>query len=137
MKIVFMLLLACSLVMAITAEDAAWVLNAKPSLSKALQKAKKAQKKMVLLVIVKDGCSWCEKMIHNTLSSKKVKEALSDSVLAVVDLYTSLPNGMHAEFTPTMFFIDAKTGKVIQKNIGYEEPGGFIIDIVSAKEKLP
>ena len=137
MKILFILLFACSTMMAITAEDAAWVLNAKTSLSKALQKAKKTQKKMVLLVVVKDGCNWCEMMVHKTLSSKNIKEALSDSVLAVVDLSTPLPKGMHAELTPTMFFLDAKTGNVVQKNIGYDDPGGFLIDIISAKEKLP
>ena len=137
MKILCILLLACNLAIAITAEDAAWILDAQTSFANAIKKAKKEQKKMVLLVVVKDGCSWCEKMVYNTLNRKNIKEALSETVVAVVDLYTSLPKGIHAEFTPTMFFIDVKTGKVIQKNVGYEEPGGFIIDIVSAKEKLP
>jgi len=43
---------------------------------------------------------------------------------------------MHAELIPTMFFLDAKTGAVVQKKIGYDDPGSFLIDIVSAKEKL-
>ena len=137
MRLLLILLFICSSAMAITAKDAAWLLDAQSSFPQAIQKAQKEHKEMVLLVVVQDGCDWCEKMVHHTFKNQKIKEALSDIVVAVVDLNTSLPKGMHAKLTPTMFFIEAKTGKVLQKNVGYESPGGFLIDIVSAKEKLP
>ena len=137
MKLLFLLFFICSSMMAITAEDAAWVLNTQTNFSKAMQQAKKAQKKMVLLVVVKDGCSWCEKMVLKTLSDPKIKKALTDTEIVVVDFHATLPQGLEVQLTPTMFFIDAQTGKVVQKTIGFEETGSFLIDIVSAKEKLP
>lgn len=137
MKTVIIVLLLCTSLMAITAEDAAWLLDAETSLSKATQKAKKEHKKMVLLVVVRDGCDWCEKMVHETLRSEKIKKALSDTVVAVVDLSTPLPKGIYAAVTPTIFFIDAGSGRAVEKSIGYSRPGSFLIDIVSAKEKLP
>ncbi len=137
MKSVLMFLLLCTSVMAVTAGEAAWLLDAETTLSKAMQKAKQEHKKMVLLVVVRDGCDWCEKMVHQTLRSEKITKALSDTVVVVVDLNTPLPKGIYAAVTPTMFFIDAGSGKAVHKSVGYDDPGGFLIDIVSAQEKLP
>jgi len=135
MKAVIMfVLLVCNL-MAISAQDAAWVLNAQTDLTKALQKAN-AEKKMVLLVVVKDDCNWCEKMIHETLKDKDIQDNLSNTVTVIVDVNGKLPNDFKVTKTPAIFFIDAETKKSILENVGYVKKGAFLIDIISANEMM-
>ena len=135
MKAVIMfVLLVCNL-MAISAQEAAWVLDAQTDLTKALQKAK-AENKMVLLVVVKDDCNWCEKMVHETLKDKDIQENLSNMVTVIVDIHGKLPNDFKVIKTPAMFFIDPKNGKSVFKNIGYVKKGAFLIDIISANEVM-
>ena len=135
MKAVIMfVLLVCNL-MAISAEDAAWVLDAQTDLAKAFQKAK-SEKKMILLVVVKDDCNWCEKMVYNTLKDKSIQENLTNTVTVIVDIHGKLPNDFKVTKTPAMFFIDPKNGKSVYKNIGYVKKGAFLIDIISANEVM-
>jgi len=135
MKAVIMfVLLVCNL-MAISAQDAAWVLNAQTDLTKALQKAN-AEKKMVLLVVVKDDCNWCEKMVHETLKDKDIQDNLSNTVTVIVDVNGKLPNDFKVTKTPAIFFIDAETKKSILENVGYVKKGAFLIDIISANEMM-
>jgi len=132
--VIIFVLLVCNL-MAISAQDAAWVLNAQTDLTKALQKAN-AEKKMVLLVVVKDDCNWCEKMIHETLKDKDIQDNLSNTVTVIVDVNGKLPNDFKVTKTPAIFFIDAETKKSILENVGYVKKGAFLIDIISANEMM-
>jgi thioredoxin-related protein len=121
--------------MAISAEETAWALDAQNDFTKALQKAK-TENKMLLLVVVKDDCTWCEKMVHETLKDKDIQDSLSNMVTAVVDVHGKLPNDFKVRKTPTVFFIDAKSEKSVYKNIGYVKKGAFLIDIISANEMM-
>ena len=132
--VIIFVLLVCNL-MAISAQDAAWVLNAQTDLTKALQKAN-AEKKMVLLVVVKDDCNWCEKMVHETLKDKDIQDNLSNTVTVIVDVNGKLPNDFKVTKTPAIFFIDAETKKSILENVGYVKKGAFLIDIISANEMM-
>ena len=125
-------LLVCNL-MAITAQDAAWVLDAQTDLTKAFQKAR-AENKMVLLVVVKDDCNWCEKMVYDTLKDKDIQDNLTNMVTVIVDVNKKLPDAFKVTQTPAIFFIDAKTKKSVLENVGYIKKGGFLIDIISASE---
>ncbi len=134
--IVIALFFVCQL-FAITAKDAAWVLDAQTSLQKAVKKAEAEHKKMVVLVVVKDGCGWCEKMVHETLSDKKVRQKLSDdAVMAVIDLYSPQAKKLGAEYTPMVYFWDVKRHKPVHTLLGFEKAGTFLIDIVSAIDKI-
>lgn len=135
MKTVIMFVLLICNLMAINAKDAAWILDAQTDLTKALEKAK-SEKKMVLLVVVKDGCSWCEKMVYETLKDKNIQENLENSVTVIVDINGKLPNDFKASRTPAMFFIDAKKEKSVLENFGYVKKGAFLIDIISANEMM-
>ncbi len=135
MKAVIMFALMVCNLMAISASEAAWVLDAQTDLTKALQKAK-AENKMVLLVVVKDDCNWCEKMVHETLKDKDIQDNLSNMVTVIVDIHGKLPNDFKVIKTPAMFFIDPKNGKSVFKNIGYVKKGAFLIDIISANEVM-
>jgi thioredoxin-related protein len=132
--VIFFALMICNL-MAISAEEAAWALDAQNDFTKALQKAK-TENKMLLLVVVKDDCTWCEKMVHETLKDKDIQDSLSNMVTAVVDVHGKLPSDFKVRKTPTVFFIDAKSEKSVYKNIGYVKKGAFLIDIISANEMM-
>jgi len=135
MKILIMFaLLVCNL-MAINAKDAAWVLDAQTDLTKAFKLAK-AENKMLLLVVVKDDCSWCEKMVYDTLKDKNIQENLTNTVTVIVDVNEKLPDTFNVTQTPAVFFIDAKTKKSVLENVGYIKKGGFLIDIISASEMI-
>lgn len=129
------LLLVCNL-MAVTAEDAAWLLNAQTDFNKALKKARNEKKPMLVLIVVKDGCSWCEKMVNETMQDKKIKDALADSVIVVADFHSDVAKAYKAKLTPTIYFIDPKTKKSVAEQIGYEKPGNFHITIISAFDSL-
>ena len=135
MKTVMMFVLLICNLMAISAQEAAWVLDAQTDFTKAFQKAK-AENKMVLLVVVKDDCNWCEMMVHNTLKDKDIQDNLSNMVTVIVDINEKLPNDFKVTKTPAMFFIDAKKEKSVFKNVGYVKKGAFLIDIIYANEVM-
>jgi len=132
--VMLFILLVCNL-MAISVQEAAWVLDAQTDLTKALKKAR-AENKMVLLVVVKDDCNWCEKLVHDTLKDKDIQDNLSNMVTVIVDINGKLPNDFKVTKTPAMFFIDAKKEKSVFENIGYVKKGAFLIDIISANEMM-
>lgn len=134
MKTVIMFAMIVCNLMAITADDAAWLLGAQTDLNKAFEKAKDEKKKMVLLVVVKDDCNWCELMVHETLKDTNIQENLTDMVTVVVDINGKLPDEFKTKLTPTMFFIDVKSKKSVLENFGYIKKGAFLIDIISASE---
>lgn len=136
MKIFIITMLIVSHLMAITVEDAAWVLDAQTDLDKAFKKAKAEKKDLLLLVAIKASCDWCEKMIHDTLRDEKVRDQLSDVVIVVVDMKSKSAKDLNATLAPTMYFIDVSTKKPVQEHIGYEKAGSFLIDIISAKGEL-
>jgi len=132
--IIIFAMIVCNL-MAISADDAALILDAQTDLNQAFKKAK-TENKMVLLVVVKDDCNWCEMMIHDTLTDPNIQEKLADIVTVVVDINGKLPKEFKTKLTPAIFFIDAKSKKSVLKNYGYIKKGSFLIDIVSANEMV-
>ena len=135
MKTVIMFALLVCHLMAISAQNAAWVLDAQTDLNKAFKMAK-AENKMMLLVVVKDDCTWCEKMVYDTLKDKDIQDNLSNMVTVIVDVNEKLPDTLKVTQTPAIFFIDAKTKKSVLENVGYIKKGGFLIDIISANEMI-
>ena len=136
MKIIIIFVLLVYNLMAISVEDAAWLLNAETDLNKAYKVAKTQKKKMLLLVIVKDGCNWCSMMVENTLRDKTIQANLEDMVTVVVDSNNTLPKTFKTKLTPTMFFIDVENKKSVLKQTGYIKKGTFLIDIISASEMV-
>jgi len=134
--LIFLLLLICSNSMAITAKDAAWALDAQTNLHKALEQAKKEKKEMVLLLVIQNGCQWCEKMVHGTMQSPNIKNTLDDTIVVIIDIGSELAKKYKVKLTPAAFFIDVKTGKSVYQQIGYEKPGSFLISIIHAKDNI-
>jgi thioredoxin-related protein len=136
MKTLLLSLLLISNLLAITAKDYAPTLNALTNMSDAYTKAKSDKKSMILVIVIKDGCHWCEKMVENTMQDKAVKDALSDTVVVLTDFDSELSKTYKADLTPSLYFIDAKTKESVYKQVGYEKPGSFMITIHSAIDAL-
>lgn len=135
MKTVMMIMILVCNLMAISAQDAAWVLDAQTDLNKAFNKARD-EHKMILLVVVKEDCSWCEKMVFDTLKDENIQENLKNMITVIADINDKLPSGFKAKLTPTVFFIDPKSKKSVLEGVGFIEKGSFLMDIVSASEKM-
>ena len=127
-------LLVCNL-MAINAQDAADILSAQTDLKKAYTLAK-PENKIILLLVVKEGCNWCEKMVRETLNSQSIQAELTDMVTVVVDINVKLPDAFKVTNTPAIFFIDAKREQSVWETVGFMKKGAFLIDIISAKERF-
>ena len=136
MKTLLFSLLLLSNLFAITAKEYAPTLNALTNLDDAYAKAKSEKKELILLMVIKDGCHWCEMMVENTMQDKAVKDALSDTVIVLTDFDSKLSKIYKAEQTPSLYFIDVKRKKSVYEQVGYEKPGSFMITIMSALEKL-
>jgi len=98
--------------------------------------AQKEHKEIIMLVVIKDGCQWCELMVKETLKNSMIQDNLYDVITLIADLHSDLAKEYKATLTPAVYFIDAKTGKRLYEQVGYEKPGSFLININSAKEIL-
>jgi len=136
MKTLLLIFLLVSDLLAITAVEYAPTLNALTNMDDAYVKAKSDKKSMILVMVIKDGCHWCEMMVERTLQDKAVKDALSDTVIVLTDFDSKLSKTYKAAQTPSLYFIDVKTKKSVYEQVGYEKPGSFIITIHSAIDFL-
>jgi thioredoxin-related protein len=134
MKLFFFSLLLSGMLMASNAQEAARQLGAENSYETALDKAQKAHK-IVVMVVVKEHCRWCDKIINRTLSDAAVKEKLQkDFVTLIVDKDAPFPKAFRENFFPSIFYIDPDTQKSIYENVGYIGAKCFINDLNSALE---
>jgi len=136
MKTLLLILLLVSNIVAITATEYAPTLNALTNINDAYSKAKSEKKNMILVMVIKDGCHWCEKMVEHTLQDKAVKDVLSDTIIVLTDFDSALSKTYKTEQTPSLYFIDVKTKKSVYEQVGYEKPGSFMITIHSAIDAL-
>jgi thioredoxin-related protein len=120
--------------MAANAMEAARQLGAENNYETALAKAKEEQK-ILVMVVVKEHCRWCDKIINRTLSDTAVKEKLNEGyVTLIVDKDASFPNDFRENFYPSIFYIDPMTQKSVYENVGYIGTKCFINDLNSALE---
>ena len=136
MKTLLLSLLLVSNLLAITSKEYAPKINALTDMNAAFKKAKVEKKSMILLLVIKDGCHWCEKMVEETMQDKTVKEALNDTVIVITDYNSDLSKAFKAEQTPSLYFIDTKTKKSVYEQVGYEKAGSFMITIHSALDNI-
>ncbi|MCF6205718.1 MAG: DUF255 domain-containing protein [Sulfurovum sp.] len=121
-----------SMLMATDAGKAARMLGAQSDFKTAMTQAK-SEHKMVAMVIVKEHCRWCEKLVRRTLDDAQVKAQLAkDYVLLIVDKDASYPADFKENFFPSIFYIDEKTGKSVYENVGYVGTKCFLNDLQSA-----
>jgi len=127
-KIVMILSLLTYTLWATDATEAAKRLGVESSYAEAIAKAKK-EDKMLVMVIVKKHCRWCDKIVDRTLSDTQVKKELDSFVTLIVDKDAVYPADFKENFFPSIFFIDQKTEKSVYENVGYVGTKCFINDL--------
>lgn len=130
-KIVLMLTFTLSL-WANEASKAAMELGYINSYADGLEQAKK-EHKLMMLVLVRDGCHWCKKFENETLKDASIKSGIDGFVKVLIDKNDPLPERFHSNFIPTTYFINPKTQKSVWELAGFKEPKEFLEDINAAK----
>jgi len=132
MKLFFLSLLLSYSLTASDALEAAKRLGVESDYATAVERAQK-EHKMLVMVIVKKHCRWCDKIIDKTLSDPLVKEKLEkDYITLVIDKDGAYPNDFKENFFPSIFYIDAATQKSVYENVGYVGAKCFMNDLEGA-----
>jgi len=132
MKAMMMFILSVCMLMAVNAEQAAKSLGYGTSYAEALKKAKK-EDKMVMLIIVKEHCRYCEKLVKKTLVHPEVEIEAEAFVPVIMEQDSDLPEALSPKRVPMTFFIDPKTEKSVWEVIGFEESMEFVRSMEEAK----
>lgn len=130
-KIVLLMVFVLSL-WANEASKAAVELGYVNSYSEGIAKAKK-EHKLMMFVLVRDGCHWCKKFENETLKDPDIKKQLDSFVKVLVDKSEPMPEYLQSNFIPTIHFVDPKTQKSVWDIAGFKEPKDFQEDINAAK----
>jgi len=128
--LLFTLLLVTSLFSA-NAKESAQFLNAENNYATAIEKAKQ-ENKILVMVIVKEHCRWCDRLVKRTLADEKVKKPLEDFVMLVVDRNDVFPNQFKEDIFPSVFYVDPKSEKSIYSNVGFVGTKCFLNDLNSS-----
>ena len=121
------MLLVCTL-FATNAKEAAKELGVENDYAAAMAKAK-SEKKMLVLVIVKENCRWCDKLLSRTFADPEVKDELRNYVTVVIDRNGEFPDEFRENFFPSMFYIDYSSEKSVYENVGYIGKKCFLNDL--------
>lgn len=92
----------------------------------ALQKAKNENKNLMMLVTSK-SCPWCRKLERQTLSKENINSLIQKSYvpLNVDQDLKNYPKNLEVKYVPTVYFINPKNGKLIEKVVGYKNKKEF------------
>ena len=131
MRIFLFIGMLTSILFAMNAEEAAKRLGVENRYDVAIQKAKR-EKKIVVMVVVKNHCQWCEKLINKTLGNTQVRRYLQNFVTVIVDKNAKYPSDFKENFFPSLFFIDWQTQKSVYENIGYVNTKDFLDNLNTA-----
>ena len=133
MKLFFMTLLLTYGLMATDAIEAAKKLGAENNYATAISKAEK-EKKLLVMVVVKKDCRWCDKLIDKTLSEETVKSKLENYITLIVDKDDEFPSDFKENFFPSIFYIDYSTQKSVYSNVGFVGKPCFLNDLNGSLE---
>jgi len=128
LKLFLISILLVQILFASNAKEAATLLGAENIFSVAMEKARN-EKKMLIMVIVKENCRWCDKLVKRTLAEAEVKEARKDYTLVIVDRNDNFPNQYKEDIFPSIFYIDAQTQKTVYESVGYVGKKCFMNDL--------
>ncbi len=128
-RVLTLLALLSAFVLASSAPQAAAMLGAENNYTKALKRATD-ENKIVLMVVVKEHCRWCDRLVERTLSNPDVKSYVRNNyTLLIVDRFDNFPEAFDENFYPAIFFVDPRTQKSLYENIGYVKVNPFLEDL--------
>jgi len=134
MKYIFILLFGITSLFAGEATNLANQLHYFKSYDKALHVAQKEQK-LLMLMIVEDGCHWCKKFSRTALSDTAVQQKLQSMTKVIIDRDDQESLTYEPRFFPMIYFINPNTLQVVDTAYGYQRINGFLIHIQKANKK--
>jgi len=134
MKYMFILLFSITSLFANEATDLADKLHYLKSYDKALQVSQKEQK-LLMLIIVENGCHWCKKLARTTLGDSAVQQKLKAIVKVIIDKDDQAGLKYEPHFFPMIYFINPNTKQVVDIAYGYQKTNGFLIHIQKANKQ--
>jgi thiol-disulfide isomerase/thioredoxin len=104
----------------------------------ALAKAK-AEKRPLFLMLTATWCGPCKMLESRTLPSPAVFSSLKEFVWVKAYEDAALNKEFNMGGYPTLVFLDASNGRVLERTTGYEPPGPFLRHVIAARQaaKLP
>lgn len=126
-KTLLLSLLLCTTIFAKNYKDFAKEMNYETVYKTAIKKAKK-EDKQVMLFMTANFCPWCIKFEKKVLKKEYIDAKLHKNYIPLIlnQEEGKFPEKLKSPITPTMYFIDAKTQKVVDKVIGYNNRDRFI-----------
>ncbi len=104
------------------------------SFDKGIALAKK-EHKMMMLVLVRDGCPWCKRLENDTLSDSFITDETKNFVNVLIDRTAKMPDYYRTPIVPVVYFIDPNTQESVFETAGYRDVGEFLDDIEHAKHE--
>ena len=134
-KTVLLLLLTLTLFGA-NAKDSAFMLEYREVYSSALKEAKK-EHKVLMMVIVKEPCPYCDMLVDDTLDTKTIKDKLTNFVPLIIAHDDKYPDRFRPPFRPMTLFINPDDSSILKSLAGYREVDVFenAMDIAVKKYK--
>jgi thioredoxin-related protein len=124
MKKLTLLLLMTMTIFGANAKDAAFFLDYEGVYDIALAKAKK-EHKVLMMVIVKEPCPYCDRLVENTLDTPIVKAKLKNFVPLVIAHDAKYPDRFRPPVRPVTLFINPDSETVLQTLVGYRDVDVF------------
>lgn len=136
MKKLILLLLTTLTLFAANAKDAAFLLDYKEVYAQALAQAKK-EHKVLMMVIVKDPCPYCDKLVENTLDTSAVKAKLKNFIPLIIAHDGKYPSKFKPPVRPVTLFINPDNSTLLHTLAGYRDIDIFTsaMDIATQKYK--
>ncbi len=132
-KIILLLLMTLTLFGA-NAKDAAFMLDYQEVYSVALAEAKK-EHKVLMMVIVKEPCPYCDQLVEKTLDSTNIKEKLSNFVPLMIAHDAKYPAKFRPPFRPMTLFINPDDSSILYSLPGYRDVESFENAMDTANKK--
>lgn len=122
-KIILLLLITLTLFGA-NAKDAAFRLDYKEVYASALAQAKK-EHKVLMMVIVKEPCPYCDKLVENTLDTSAIKAKLKNFTPLIIAHDGKYPDRFRPPVTPVTLFINPDDSTILYTLMGYRDVDVF------------
>jgi|GEM_PF-1946997 len=92
-----------------------------------IEKAKE-EKKLILIELVMESCSYCEKMERFVLSKEDVKNVLEKNyILVKLDIHKDeIPEFLTSRITPTFYFLNSDGTAILHEVIGAPSKSEFM-----------
>lgn len=124
MKRIILLLLITLNLFGANAKDAAFRLDYKGVYAQALAQAKK-EHKVLMMVIVKDPCPYCDMLVEDTLDTPAIKAKLKDFIPLIIAHDGKYPDRFRPPVRPVTLFINPDNSTVLYTLAGYRDVDVF------------